>query len=566
FRLITATISITARYQRPGPAASSGAAPGWETPVTAPIPNVWIELRNSKGELVDGGYADQNGQRVFAQLPTTETYIPVIRARALTAAGFDLWIVNNTIPLSTTLSTPRTRYAPYSLQFSAFSPDKTATTQAFTVTATTGWNSATKTLDDDRRHSAPFSIISDVIRQQLAVSGVGAVNNRNALTILWSTVNKGGGEASVYNYDLGVVPGSGAFFSSCAAAIGSDGKATGGCSTENIPIVFLRGSRGYWNDDFDTETIVHELTHFTQRESMRSSSPGGGHDLYTYQDFSLAHHEGFATAAATMIARSPRLESYYNSASGSVTSSISDYSKALRGSPVGWFQEYTFIRFIWALFDPAGDYRLSDREIYAPYYSNEWKTGTFIPSMWAYGKILKDQQPSKSMSIDQLGTTLNITLRGNDVWGTAENVWQDSNTLDQIAASRKRTQKQTLPVITTVPLTGSVEVCSAGKSYEYNYASNRRYLRFLGDGKPRKYTVTGPESAVPYMLIANVKQIFKKGAREIVDTATVPVSGQWGYIGECRVSVASSKASENGFCSDSDYEPPEEQCWVIKVE
>ena len=71
FRLTTVAISITARYQRPGAAASTGAPPGWESPVTAVIPNVWIELQDSNGQFVDGGYSDLSGQRTFTGLSVT---------------------------------------------------------------------------------------------------------------------------------------------------------------------------------------------------------------------------------------------------------------------------------------------------------------------------------------------------------------------------------------------------------------------------------------------------------------------------------------------------------------
>jgi hypothetical protein len=563
FRVLTTNITVIGQYQRPSPAPASGQAPGWETPLTLPIPNVWIELQNVKGQVLASGYADSNGSRTFSGVPTSEPVIPVLKSRALTSAGFDLWVVDNSLPVAVTLATPRTRYSTYELKFAAFSPSTKDISQTYTVTALTGWNSSTKTLDNDRRHASPFAIISDVIRQQIAVAALGAVNSRNKLTILWSTVNKGGGEKGVYDYDKGIVPGSGAFFLSCAPNITSSGTDSGCAPTaaENIPIVFLRGSSDSWIDDFDTGTIVHEMTHFTQRESQRSSSPGGSHDLYTYQDIRLSHHEGFATGAALIIGRSPREESFFNRA-GTVTSSITDWSKPLSRSPVGWFQEATFIRFVWSLFDPGGQIRLSEKEVFAPYYSVGWRNGSFMPSIWAYGKFLKDLQPSKGPAIDQLGSELNITLRNNDEWGSAEQIFTDVITTNQSANSKARTEKQTLPVITTIPLSGSVEVCSAGKPYEYNYLSNRRYLRFLSDGKPRKYTITGPTNTVPFLSVTNIGALFSKGKNSASTTLTIPAAGAWGSVAECKVIISSGFES----CSSEDYTPPEEQCWTIRSE
>ena len=561
FRATTVAISITANFQRPGPAAAARQAPGWDAPVTAPIPHVWIELQNSRGAVVASGYADSNGQRTFSGLATTESYVPVLRSRALTSSGFDLWVVNNTVPLGANFSTPRTRYAPYELRFSAITPDATSTNQAYSVTALTGWNSTTRALEDAKRESAPFAIIADTVRHQVAAAAAGASNAINKITILWSTRNRGGlSQSEDNNYDLGTVRSSGAFSSGCAANIQPSGVSTdcAAATLENIPHIWLSGAQNFEPMEFTFEITAHEMTHFTQQQSQRSYSPGGPHDYEEYQDIALAHHEGFATGAAVVIAQSPRLERWFVSM-GAIRAGITDYSKALTGSPVGWFQETTFTRFIWRLFDPAGAIRLNATEIFAPYYSDTWKKGLFAPSMWAYGKILKDQQPAKASAIDLLGSELNITLAGNDLWGTAERVRGD------------RTEKQTFPVIATVPLSGSVEVCTAGAAYEYNKSSNNRYLRLLGDGTPRTYTITGPVGTVPdaffFLTTRNTgAAFFTKGSNSVSRQLTIGSAGGWGVISDCKVSRFTSKADENGACSADDYTPPAEQCWTIKVE
>jgi hypothetical protein len=310
--------------------------------------------------------------------------------------------------------------------------------------------------------------------------------------------------------------------------------------------------------EFTFEITAHEMTHFTQRQSQRSFSPGGPHTYEEYQDVTLAHHEGFATGAAVVMARSPRLERWFVSM-GSIRAGITDYSKALSGSPVGWFQEATFTRFIWRLFDPAGNTRLDAKEIFAPYYSDTWKNGLFVPTMWAYGKILKDQQLAKAPAIDALGSELNITLTGNDLWGSAERV------------RGNRTDKQTFPVIATVPLAGAVEICTAGAPYDYNKSSNTRYFRLLGDGTSKKYTITGSDGTVPYaFFVLTTKntgaEFFKKGSKSISRQLTIGPAGGWGLIGECKVSRFTSKSGEDGYCSADDYTPPAEQCWTITVE
>jgi hypothetical protein len=564
------TVTIVARYQRPGQAQIDGSAPQWTAPVTAVIPNIWVELWTPSGELHAAGYADNNGRITFRTLKPDGTYIPVLKSRAFTgsypngypASGFDLWVVDNTLRQDGS-SFSRQRYPLHSLAFSPFSLSPTESGQTFTVTATLGWDAVGKALDDSKRFSAPFAIIADVIRQQTAVSAVGATNKVNRLTILWSPKNRGGlidGEAE--NYDLGIVSGAGAFYSSCAAKILSSGVRSG-CQEEalarDIPEIWLSGSQTFEVMEFSTQVIAHELTHFTQAQSQRNFSPGGSHSFGDFQDITLVHHEGFATGAATLIAESPKLERLFPSG-GRIVSSFDDYSKVSPNSPLGWFQERTFATFIWRLFDPAGSIRLSASDIYAPYYSSSWKNGFLVPNIWAYGKILKDLQPSKSSAIDSLGATLNITLAGNDVMGSTEMI------------SGIRTERQTFPVVATLPLNGSIQLCSAGKPYEYNKMSNRRYFRVLGDGRDKVYKITGPSDTVPYSFIftttANDRgfELFSKGSRS---TGRVLPSGTgtfWGYITECTVGRFGSSAEENGSCGDVPYTPPLEQCWTITVE
>ncbi len=117
-------------------------------------------------------------------------------------------------------------------------------------------------------------------------------------------------------------------------------------------------------------------------------------------------------------------------------------------------------------------------------------------------------------------------------------------------------------------------MCTAGKPYELNLVGNRRYLRVLGDGKPKKYTISGPENSVPYAwlgvgvpyALSGVGSVFEKGKSTASRTLTIPSAGAWGYIGDCRVSLFSSKEEERSFCSDLGYQPADEQCWTIKVE
>jgi hypothetical protein len=555
FRPATLNLTIVAQYQKPGSSLTNGASPQWNAPVTAAIPYVWVELQNAAGQVIRSGYANEKGQRTFTGVSLSSVSRAVFRSKALTPSGLDLWVVNNTVPERPEFSTPRTRYAPHFA--SAALNLTTEENQTISLTAPTGWNATTNTLDDAGRTSGPFVILADSVRQQIATGEAGAINSVKQLTVFWSTKNTDGGEET--NFDKGLDSGSGGFYLACTPKILADGrpeKVGGGlsCSDDSEHIIFLSGSQdaSYAVMEMSPTVTVHELTHFTQGSSMRSYSPGGQHDFSEYQDIPMAHHEGFATGAATLIAGSAKLETFTKTG-GQIISSVSDYSRGSSDSPLGWFQERTFAQFVWSLFDPSGLAKLTATEVYSPYYSTTWKSGTFVPNIWAYGKILKDIRPDKAVVIDQLASSVNITLTGNDVLGSTERIRGD------------RTDKQTFPVITTVPLSGTVEVCSAGKPYEYNKSSNRRYLQILGDGKARKFTITGPEGTVPTLFVES-GPYFEKGKNSFSFTQIVPSAGIWAALGECRVANYESKNSEDGACADSDYTPPSEQCWTIKVE
>lgn len=551
----TFELAVTAKYQRPGPAVLSGSAyaPDWANPVVAPIRNVYIELQNTSGTKVVGAYASDAGVVIFSGLDPTIKYTPVLKSMAQNAKGLDLWVVNNTAPLSTSASTIRTRYAPYTDRAAEYAPDRRKPKQTLEISAPMGWDAATGKLVDANRISGPYAIIADALEQQAYVAQNGAVNTINKLTILWSVTNKGGGPVSVYNFDAGIMPGSGGYSNSGAVTIGTDGKQTAGASTENIPHIFLSGSQSFEPMEFSQLITVHEMTHFTQRQSQRNDSPGGPHsEQGEFQDLMLAQHEGLATGSATLIAKSPRLERLRPSG-GNLIASRSDYT--VTGSPLGWFQERTVVQLIWRLFDPVGAFKLTGQQILAPFYSDIWKMGSFGPNIWAYGNILKSQQPSLANAIDLLGNDLKVTFAGNDLWGTTESILGN------------RTQGQTFPLFARVATSGSTTVCSVGSKAEYNKLGNRRYLRFDGDGNPRSYRFTGATGTVPYIYLntgSNEIEGRVKGSNVVSSgVVTIPAPGGWGAVGECTVIASNDPANVDSFCAATAYTAPTETCWTI---
>lgn len=553
----TFELAVTAKYQRPGAAVISSTTstltPDWANPITAPIRNVYIELQNASGTKVAGTYASDAGVVLFTGLDPTVKYTPVLKSLAQNSAGFDIWVVNNTAPLSTTASTIRTRYAPYADRAAEYTADKRKPKQTLDVVAPMGWDATQGKLVDANRISGPYAILADALEQQAYVAQNGAVNANNKLTILWSITNKGGGPASVYNFDAGIVPGSGGYSQSGAVSIGADGKQTTTASSENIPHIFLSGAQAFEPMEFSQFITVHEMTHYTQRQSQRNKSPGGAHaEQGEHQDLMLAQHEGLATGSATLIAKSPRLERYRTSG-GNLVSSRSDYTVA--GTPLGWFQERTVVQLIWRLFDPAGAFKLTGQQVLAPFYSDAWKAGTFGPNIWAYGSILKSLQPTLAGAIDALGTELNITFAGNDLWGAQETILGN------------RTASQTFPLFTRIATTGSTTVCSVGAKAEYNKLGNRRFLRFDGDGVARSYRFVGASGTVPYIYLntgsSEIEGRAKSSSTASSGVITMPAAGGWGFVGECTVIGGTDATTIDSYCSTTAYTAPAETCWTI---
>ena len=556
----TYKLTVTASHERPGASVltdvvlvdgriSSVLVPQWEKPARVLTKNVYIELQLTNGDFVAGSYASDVGAVIFSGLDPSQKYVPVIKSKVKNAAGFDLWVVNNFKPL-VTASTIRSRYAPYEDKAATYVSDTKKVNQALEVTAALGWDPVAKKLDDTKRFSAPYVILTDVMEQQSFAASNGAVNKVNSLSILWSFANKGGGVIGENNYDIGLVSGSGGFSASGGGYfIGPTGKVSYSVG-DGVPHIFLSGAQSTEVMEHSAQITVHEMTHFTQNQSQRNSSTGGSHSSSgEWQDITLVQHEGLATGSAVLVAKSPKLSRVVYSPSRSVLiDSVADYSLPSFSGPFGWFQERSVIQLIWQLFDPAGTTKLSAQKIIAPYYSDTWKNGVFTPNIWAYGLILKQQNPSLSGAIDAIGTTLNITLAGNDIWGSTETIIGN------------RASSQTFPVFTRVPLSGSVSVCSVGTPNEYNKLSNRRYLRFEGDGTNHRYTVTGVSGVTPYMGIG-----YTKNSNSLFFDKNISTEGFSTWVGECTVTRSPDPKETDGICRTLNYTPPAQTCWTITV-
>jgi hypothetical protein len=542
-----------------------GSVLDFKTPKRISLARVFFRVRNSFGAVIAEGYTDANGRVAVAGLDPAQTYRVGVASAALTPDGLNAWVVNNRLPLDTAAQNFRDRYGVYWVYAdvsATSSGDGSVVSREMLIGA--GYDAASRTLKDDMRSSGPFLLLNYVVQHQAFLAAAGAPSTTlPALTILWSPTNRAAGDNDTYKYDEGIAGGSGAFFQGVRTNfIDSSGKETTACPCTTQSFIYLSGSQATEPMELTSTVPVHELTHYTQRSTMRNASPGGPHSTSgEWQDFTLAQHEGFATGLALMVDGSSvgGRTFQFNTAQQTSFDALfysggTDYRKRRDGASEGWFQEGSFTSLIWRLFDPQGTTKLSASQVIAPFYSSAWTTGVWAPSPWAYGTVLKTQNPSLSGAIDLLGSTLNITLAGNDHWGTTETVLGN------------RSSSLTFPIYTRIAAGGSAQVCSVGTKAEYNKLSNRRYLRFDGTGTARTIRVTGATGTIPILYIDNPRQqIFSKDSNTASAQVTIPATGAYGWIGECSVVVSPSTSSVDRICSSQSYTPPQETCWTVSV-
>jgi hypothetical protein len=110
-------------------------------------------------------------------------------------------------------------------------------------------------------------------------------------------------------------------------------------------------------------------------------------------------------------------------------------------------------------------------------------------------------------------------------------------------------------------------LATAGSANEYNKLSNRRYLRFDGDGTTRRYTVSAPTNSIPVFVVARTNGSlaggYAKGVRNIFVDQAIPPEGSWGWVGECSVVLSSIAETTRSECSATTYTAPAEQCFTI---
>jgi hypothetical protein len=554
--LATYTLAITVKYQAPGgpvPNSLLQLVPNWTSPLESPVPFVSVELQDHAGNVVRQAFADSHGVATLTNVDATVDYIPVIRSQAQDPSrSLDLAVLDNTDPVDTTQPTFRARYRPYSESGVEYRHNKFVS-QSLSVTAPDGWDSTTNNLDDSRRIAAPFALLANAVAEADLVTAAttGSSSSWRPLSILWSVHNKGGLSSSPNNYDLGLVAGSGGFYTPGHGGIDSSGVASGAAAAEDF--IFLSGDPSFEAMDIYPTAMTHEMGHFTQRLFSTLDSPGGGHARGDLEDQTLSWTEGSASAISALMMNTP-LQNRTVAVSGTIVVSTYDittdrYNASVPGrASVGWYSEDTVTRLLWTLYDPAGSIGLTPTQVLAPMFSSTWRAAAWPNTMWGYLAMLKQFSSSRASAVDSAANALNITASNNDEWGSME------------SHPANRSSSDVLPPHPVVHVSAApVYVCSAGRPNEYNKAGNVRYLRLALDGNTRTLTVRGPTGSVPIL----DRFYFQPGNSTVSQTGTFPAGDQVVSIGDCAV-ARSPNASDTAACNEPS--PPEEVCWAVTLQ
>lgn len=559
----TYSLTVTALAESPGPKivdpVSRYYVPDWAHPVQSAVPYVWIELQDSTGKPVAGSYANSAGAVTFSSLDPKQVYIPTLRSKLLNQNGFDLWIVNNTKPINTAATLFRSRYATYEDRGPAYVPDKSKTSQSVAFVAPLGWDAVTGKLIDSARVSGPYVTLKKLYFEDSIIqsaAGGSAAKNTGPLTVLWSVINNKAGAGVSDNFDKGVAGPSRGFAGQRHCGYDASGNDTNvGCVSD--PYFYVVGSQLYALTELSEATIYHEFFHFVQNDRLRFFYPGGSHDSQGYYDNNLAYSEGLADSLPELICScsSPQSIDYYSSVGQLVAgSAYGDFANPDPKAPVGWFQEASIARLVWALLDPSGQFKLSPSEILAPLFTTAETTSRYMPTIWSYGKQFKLLKPSLATALNSLGATLNIDFTANDEYGTNESHLGNVSSQDS------------LPIFTNLAPGGSARVCTTGAPEDNNKLGNARYLKVsVPQAGYHQFSISGPVGALPWFTYQwtennNYGYRYPQSASNSFSHSIAVAAGDSVFIvGDC--SVNNSKSS----CKAT-ADPPVEQCWTISLQ
>jgi PKD repeat protein len=220
--------------------------------------------------------------------------------------------------------------------------------------AQTVWTPGAPNGTHTRREAAPFAILDAVYQAEKTIRQADPGIVFPLLHMMWSPNNIPCGST-------GQPP--------CAAA-GPPVGHIGTTAYHNSEVaIYVLGAENNDTDEYDTQIMLHEWSHYFEAKFSRSDSPGGSHSLGELLDPRLAFGEGFATAHAAMLTGNA---SYVdttgpNQGFGSLKDVENDECPGAAGARCagvasGFFSEDGVMELLWDVFDPKSAAPEADAE------------------------------------------------------------------------------------------------------------------------------------------------------------------------------------------------------------
>ena len=238
------------------------------------------------------------------------------------------------------------------------------------------------------RISAPFSILTDIHKAMKKISDVNQTIFP-ALTINWSTNN---------------TP--------------SDGELSDGQILTSFfdgdDSIYLLGDESSDSDEFDTNVIIHEWSHYFEKNFSRADSIGGSHGDGDRLDIRVAFSEGFGNAWSAIVTDNPI---YTDTSNGGGWFMNIEKDTTI---DAGWWSESSIQKILYDLYDeknePYDNVSFGLKPIYDVLTTTQKNTKAFT-SIFPFITSLKRKNPLFSSQIDELLLEENIESITDDIYG-----------------------------------------------------------------------------------------------------------------------------------------------------
>lgn len=359
------------RYERV-PVDESGRGLDYEASFLKPVRYVRVEAIGADGRVLARTTSDADGKYAF-DLPS-ETQVRVRAYAYMEKEGKPAWKVAVKDNTDNDLL--------YAIE-GALAP-LNAQTKRRDLTAISGWNEETRTLDDNRRSAAPFAVLDTIYEAMSKVLSVDADAVFPPLSVFWSPKNTPGG---TFDPDNGEIVTS-------LYIDGDDGSVQEG--------LYILGKKDVDTDEYDDHVIAHEWGHYYEDKLSRADSIGGNHSDGDYLDIRVAFSEGFCNAFSAIALNNPV---YFDTSGPSQGSGFQFDMEAQTPINPGWFSEGSVQRIVYDIYDEVDDNSDRLHMGYAPIHevlTGTQKTTKAFTSLFSFIHGLKRTHPSDASAIDAI--------------------------------------------------------------------------------------------------------------------------------------------------------------------